>query len=70
MGVTPDVLVFDVNETLSDMAPMKSAFTQSGLHAGLSRSWFAELLRDGFGRRRFGGIPSRESDGRDCHSYL
>ena len=58
MRTTPAVLVFDVNETLSDMTPMKNAFTESGLHETLSRVWFAELLRDGFALTTTGENPA------------
>jgi 2-haloacid dehalogenase len=40
--------VFDVNETLSDMAPMEQRFADVGAHPLLARTWFASLLRDGF----------------------
>ena len=42
------VLVFDVNETLSDMAPLSARFEDVGAPAHLAKLWFAELLRDGF----------------------
>lgn len=45
---TPAVLVFDVNETLSDMAPMAGRFEDVGAPAHLAATWFAGLLRDGF----------------------
>lgn len=48
MSLTPAALIFDVNETLSDMAPLAGAFEQSGLPGSAARLWFAELLRDGF----------------------
>lgn len=44
----PRLLVFDVNETLSDMAPMSGRFEDVGAPAALARAWFAALLRDGF----------------------
>lgn len=44
----PDVVVFDVNETLSDLAPMADRFAEIGLPPHLVRTWFASLLRDGF----------------------
>ncbi len=42
------VIVFDVNETLSDMAPLAQRFTEVGAQAALAKLWFAALLRDGF----------------------
>jgi 2-haloacid dehalogenase len=44
----PAVIVFDVNETLSDMAPIADRFADIGAPPGLARTWFAGLLRDGF----------------------
>jgi len=44
----PGLLIFDVNETLSDMSPMARRFEDVGAPATLSTSWFAGLLRDGF----------------------
>ena len=45
---TPRLLLFDVNETLSDMAPMADRFSQVGAPAPMAKVWFASLLRDGF----------------------
>jgi len=45
----PGVVVFDVNETLSDMAPLDGRFEQVGAPAHLRATWFAGVLRDGFG---------------------
>lgn len=42
------VVVFDVNETLSDLAPMAERFVEVGAPTHLARTWFASLLRDGF----------------------
>ncbi len=44
----PAVLLFDVNETLSDMAPLARRFEDVGAPAHVAQSWFAGLLRDGF----------------------
>lgn len=44
----PRVLVFDVNETLSDMSPMAGRFADLGVGEHLAQVWFAGLLRDGF----------------------
>lgn len=48
MPTQPSVVVFDVNETLSDMSPMADRFTETGAPASLAKLWFATLLRDGF----------------------
>jgi 2-haloalkanoic acid dehalogenase, type II len=44
----PELIVFDVNETLSDMTPMGQRFDDVGAPAQLAATWFAGLLRDGF----------------------
>ncbi|MCZ2824435.1 MULTISPECIES: haloacid dehalogenase type II [unclassified Modestobacter] len=48
MSTSPSVIVFDVNETLSDMSPMAQRFSDVGAPAHLAKLWFASLLRDGF----------------------
>jgi 2-haloacid dehalogenase len=42
------VVVFDVNETLSDMSPMADRFAEVGAPRELAALWFASVLRDGF----------------------
>lgn len=42
------IIVFDVNETLSDMSPMSERFREVGAPADMAKLWFATLLRDGF----------------------
>ncbi|HEY1158469.1 MAG TPA: haloacid dehalogenase type II [Arthrobacter sp.] len=44
----PSIIVFDVNETLSDMSPMGQRFVDVGAPEHLAKLWFATLLRDGF----------------------
>ena len=48
MSTQPSVVVFDVNETLSDMSPLAERFAETGAPASLAKLWFATLLRDGF----------------------
>lgn len=48
MNTAISVVVFDVNETLSDMSPMGERFSEVGAPAELAKLWFATLLRDGF----------------------
>ncbi|NIK54957.1 haloacid dehalogenase type II [Kribbella shirazensis] len=43
-----DVLVLDVNETLTDMEPLRDGFEEVGLPRHGLDVWFAEILRDGF----------------------
>lgn len=62
----PLVIVFDVNETLSDMAPLGEAFAQVGAPRTLARLWFATLLRDGFALAASGGKASFASIGADA----
>ena len=45
----PRVVVFDVNETLSDLSPLDARFEHAGAPAALRKTWFASVLRDGFG---------------------
>jgi 2-haloacid dehalogenase len=44
----PETVVLDVNETLSDLEPLRTRFTDVGAPAHLLESWFAGTLRDGF----------------------
>ena len=55
MQPRPRVIVFDVNETLSDMAPMAGRFADIGASDLLARVWFAGVLRDGFALTAAGG---------------
>lgn len=54
----PSVVVFDVNETLSDMAPMASRFADVGAPEHLAALWFSMLLRDGFALTAAGSTES------------
>lgn len=44
----PSLVVFDVNETLSDLTQMGDRFEEVGAPAHLAPTWFAGVLRDGF----------------------
>lgn len=47
-GVRPlKVVVLDVNETLSDMTPLRRRFEDVGAPGDLMPTWFAGVLRDG-----------------------
>lgn len=48
MTRTTSLIVFDVNETLSDMSPMGQRFAEVGAAPETAKLWFATLLRDGF----------------------
>ena len=43
----PRALVLDVNETLSDLAPLRQRFTDLGVGEEVAATWFAAVLRDG-----------------------
>jgi 2-haloacid dehalogenase len=51
----PTVVVFDVNETLSDMRPLRARFADLGAPEDLATLWFTALLRDGFALAASGG---------------
>lgn len=61
---TPEVVVFDVNETLSDMAPLADRFNDVGAPGALMQAWFAGLLRDGFALTAVGENPPFADVGR------
>lgn len=48
MLIRPRVIVFDVNETLSNMDPLSERFANLGAPAHLAALWFSGVLRDGF----------------------
>jgi 2-haloacid dehalogenase len=54
----PALVVFDVNETLSDMSPMQARFHDVGLPPNQAAAWFAGLLRDGFALTITGANPA------------
>jgi 2-haloacid dehalogenase len=58
VGRAPRVVVFDVNETLSDMRPLQATFESIGLGADQVEPWFAGLLRDGFALTSVGVNPA------------
>jgi 2-haloacid dehalogenase len=55
MATRPDVVVFDVNETLTDMSRLRDRFEQVGASPDLLDTWFAATLRDGFALTAAGG---------------
>ncbi len=71
MTVQPSVIVFDVNETLSDMSPMAQRFGAVGAPEHLAKLWFATLLRDGFALTAAGAQPTFAQLGVDAlHTVL
>lgn len=61
----PAVLVFDVNETLSDLTPLRRRFEAAGVGADLMPLWFAGVLRDGFAVTAAGGYAGFTDLARD-----
>ncbi|GAA3104781.1 2-haloacid dehalogenase [Kribbella aluminosa] len=53
-----DVLVLDVNETLTDMEPLRDAFEAAGLPRHGLEEWFTAILRDGFALTAVGAYPT------------
>jgi 2-haloacid dehalogenase len=53
--VSAPVVVFDVNETLSDLGPLGERFAEVGAPTSLAPLWFASVLRDGIGLAAAGG---------------
>ena len=51
----PRVVLFDVNETLSDMSPLARRFADVGAPELTAKVWFASLLRDAFALTAAGG---------------
>jgi len=54
----PSVIVFDVNETLSDLSPLGARFVELGASAQAAPLWFASVLRDGFALTAAGENPT------------
>jgi 2-haloacid dehalogenase len=54
----PAAIVFDVNETLSDMSPLGARFVEVGASASAAPLWFASVLRDGFALTAAGENPT------------
>ncbi|MFF8908553.1 haloacid dehalogenase type II [Streptomyces olivaceoviridis] len=51
----PRVLVFDVNETLTDLTPLAARMAETGLPEQSLPAWFAGVLRDGIALSLAGG---------------
>jgi 2-haloacid dehalogenase len=59
--MSASVVVFDVNETMSDLSPLAARFIDVGAPASMAQLWFASVLRDGFALTAAGGArPFRE----------
>lgn len=53
----PGLVIFDVNETLSDMSGLAKVFEENGLAPYVATTWFGGLLRDGFALTVTGANP-------------
>ncbi|MGI8625308.1 MAG: haloacid dehalogenase type II [Geodermatophilaceae bacterium] len=64
-GIPPaPLVVFDVNETLSDLGPLADAFLAVGAPGHLVEHWFSSVLRDGFALSIAGLCPNFADLGR------
>ncbi|MGW4600983.1 haloacid dehalogenase type II [Streptomyces argyrophyllae] len=61
----PRVLVFDVNETLTDLSPLARLMARAGLPQESLPAWFAGVLRDGIALSLAGGHASFGDVARD-----
>ncbi|MBL1082575.1 haloacid dehalogenase type II [Streptomyces actinomycinicus] len=59
------VLVFDVNETLTDLSPLAGRLEEAGLPGHLLPAWFAGVLRDGVALTLAGGRAAFAAVARD-----
>ncbi|AZM74645.1 haloacid dehalogenase type II [Streptomyces sp. KPB2] len=62
----PEVLVFDVNETLTDMSVLAPRLADVGLPGRLVPEWFAGVLRDGIALTLAGGPADFATVARDA----
>jgi 2-haloacid dehalogenase len=58
---TPAVVLFDVNETLSNLEALRGRFDEIGVPGDLLRTWFASTLRDGFALAAAGAYADFQS---------
>ena len=61
---TPAAVIFDVNETLSDLTPLAARFEEAGAPAELLSTWFAATLRDGIALAASGSYAGFREVGR------
>jgi 2-haloacid dehalogenase len=65
-----DVLLLDVNETLTDLEPLRDGFAQAGLPRESLDVWFAATLRDGFALTAAGTFAEFRTVGADALANL
>lgn len=51
----PEVVLFDVVQTIASLEPLRARLTAVGVDGGLLERWFAELVRDGMALTLAGG---------------
>jgi 2-haloacid dehalogenase len=66
----PSVAFLDVNETLSDLAPLAERFEEVGAPGDLLGTWFAATLRDGIALAASGQYADFPDVGRAALSWL
>lgn len=64
-AIRPEVLVLDVNETLSEMESLRTRFEGAGLPGDSLDTWFAATLRDGFALTAAGSYGAFRTIGAD-----
>jgi 2-haloacid dehalogenase len=64
MAAAPELVLFDVNETLTDMSPVRARLVEVGASGALFDTWFAAVLRDGFALAAAGGYAEFADIGR------
>lgn len=52
------LLIFDVNETLTDLEPLRARLAAAGADPDVLKTWFAATLRDGIALTLAGGFAS------------
>lgn len=65
MDTRPQVVIFDVNETLIDLNPLRATFEEVGLPGGHMDLWYAGVLRDGIALAAAGGFAEFAHIGKD-----
>ncbi len=70
MTQTPQLIVFDVNETLSDLSTVGNTFAEVGATKQHAKTWFASVLRDGFALGLTNETPAFADVARGCATVV
>lgn len=70
MSRSISTVVFDVNETLSDLAPLSQRFAEVGAAPEAAKLWFATVLRDGLALAATGSTAEFSAIGRTVMAPL